>query len=486
MLYAFTNHFLGKFKNHPPSPFPVLPIIGHLYLFKKPIHRALAKISDRYGPVLLLRFGSRPVLLVSSPSAAEECLTKNDIVFANRPRLLAGKHLGYNYTSLVWASYGDHWRNLRRISSLEILSSHRLQMMSHARADEVRSLMRRLARSPNQTVDMKPMLFELMLNNMMRMIAGKRYYDEGVEVTEDAGKFQEMVSDTLRLGGTTNISDFVPAVRWVQGSRGYENSLIELQKKRDEFMQSLIEENRKIGSPHDDKKNMIEVLLSLQESDPEYYTDDIIRGLLLALFSAGTDTSAGIMEWAMSLMLYHPEVLQKAHNELEYCVGHDRLVNESDLPKLPYLHYVIKETMRMYPVGALIPHESSKECTIGGFHIPRGTMLLVNLWAIQHDPKIWDEPTKFKPERFKELGDGMRVGFKLLPFGTGRRGCPGENLAMRMVGLTLASLIQCFEWEMLDEKIDMTEKLGLSLSKVHSSQIKCRPRPTMLNVLDQI
>ncbi|PON54235.1 Cytochrome P450, E-class, group I [Parasponia andersonii] len=492
-LYAFTNHFLGKIRNLPPSPFPVLPIIGHLYLIiKKPlVHRALSKISDRYGPVLLLRFGSRPVLLISSPSAAEECLGKNDVVFANRPQLLAGKHLGYNYTSLVWASYGDHWRNLRRISSLEILSSHRLQTLSHIRADEVHSLIRRLARADrDQPVEMKSLLFELMLNIMMRMIAGKRYYGENVEKVEEAAKFREIVSETLRLGGTTNISDFLPLFKSVLSGR-YEKSLIAVQKKRDIFMQSLIEENRMISGsenslPKDHKKNMIEVLLSLQESDPEYYTDEIIRGLMLALFSAGTDTSAGIMEWAMSLMLNHPQVLEKARNELDHNIGHDRLVEESDLAKLPYLHCIIKETLRLYPVGALLPHESSEECMVSGFRIPRGTMLLVNLWAIQHDPKIWDEPTRFNPERFKE-GEGVREGFRLIPFGSGRRGCPGESLAVRMIALTLASLIQCFEWEMLeDQKIDMAEKLGLSLSKAHSSQVNCRPRPTMANILSHI
>ena len=189
----------------------------------------------------------------------------------------------------------------------------------------------------------------------------------------------------------------------------------------------------------------------------------------------------------MSLMLNNPQVLKKAHQELENFIGHDRLVDESDLNKLPYLHCIIKETMRMYPVGALIPHESSEECMVSGFRVPRGTMLLVNLWAIQHDPKIWDEPEEFKPERFRE-GEGMREGFRLVPFGTGRRGCPGESLAMRMVGLTLASLIQCFEWETMTEgeKIDMTEKLGLSLSKAHSSHVKCRPRQHMLHILSQL
>lgn len=175
-FYIITKHFLRKFHNHPPAPFLTFPIIGHLYLFKKPLQRSLAKISDRYGPVLLLQFGSRKVLLVSSPAGAEECFTKNDVVFANRPHLMAGKHLGYNFTSLAWSSYGDHWRNLRRITSVEMFSTHRLQMLHGIRVDEVKSMVKRINSSAmaEKSVDMKSMFFELMLNVMMRTIAGKR------------------------------------------------------------------------------------------------------------------------------------------------------------------------------------------------------------------------------------------------------------------------------------------------------------------------
>ncbi|XP_024027369.1 cytochrome P450 81E8 [Morus notabilis] len=496
VLYLFTNHFLNKIRNLPPSPFPALPIIGHLYLFKKPLYRTLSKISNRYGPVLLLQFGARPVLIVTSPTAAEECLTANDVVFANRPRLLAGKHLGYNFTSLSWAPYGDHWRSLRRISSLEILSSHRLQMLSHIRADEVRSLVRRLLRSrPDQTVEMKSLLFELTLNVMMRMIAGKRYYGESLAEVEEARRFREIVRKTFSLGATTSVSDFVPLMRCF-GGKEYEKSLIELQRDRDGFMQNLIEEHRKRATSNcgscslqeDKNKTMIEVLLSLQESEPEFYKDEIIRGLMAVLLAAGIDTSSGTMEWAMSLLLNHPEVLKKAHIELENCVGNERLVEESDLKNLPYLHCILKETLRLYPAGTLlVPHESSDECKVSGFNIPRGTMLFVNLWAMQRDPKLWDDPTTFKPERFKDMEEGMRDGYKLMPFGSGRRGCPGENLAVRIVELTLGLLIQCFEWERVGkELVDMTEGPGLTMPKAHPLQAKCRPRPTMANILSQI
>lgn len=179
-LYSITLHLLNKLRNLPPSPFPALPFIGHIYLLRKPFHRSLSEVSRRYGPALYLRLGSRPVLLISSPSLAEECLTKkNDIIFANRPNLLNGKYFGYNYTSLSWSSYGEHWRNLRRISSLELLSTQRIQMLSHIRADETFSLVRKLfhvtRKEPDKVLEVKSVLFEFTFNVLTRMITGKRY-----------------------------------------------------------------------------------------------------------------------------------------------------------------------------------------------------------------------------------------------------------------------------------------------------------------------
>lgn len=200
-LYFLKKHLLQTNKNLPPSPALSLPVIGHLYLIKKPLHRTLAKLSNQHGPILHLWFGSRPVVLVSSPSAAEECFTRNDIAFANRPGLLAGKHLGYNFTTLVWAPYGPHWRNLRRIASIELLSSNRLQMFYGIRVSETRSLVRHLFRGCQsgdqfQIFNMKSMFFELTLNVMMRMIAGKRYYGDG-EAELEARRFKEIVTETF-------------------------------------------------------------------------------------------------------------------------------------------------------------------------------------------------------------------------------------------------------------------------------------------------
>lgn len=286
VLCVLTNHLFNRIRNLPPSPFPTLPFIGHLYLFKIPLHQTLSRISARYGPVLLLQFGSRRVLLVSSPSAAEECLSKHDLTFANRPHLLVGKHLGNDCTSIVWASYGEHHKNLRRIASLEILSSNRLQILSWVRTDEVRTLVRRLFENPNQTVDVKSAFSEMTLNVMMRMIAGKKYYGGDMSALDEAKRFQGIINDTVRLGGASHMLDFLPVLRWV-GFRGIEKGLTDLRERRDQFMQRLLDEHRRIMSESKNnidggrRKTMIEVLLSLQESEPEYYTDNTIRTLLL-------------------------------------------------------------------------------------------------------------------------------------------------------------------------------------------------------------
>lgn len=193
----------------------------------------------------------------------------------------------------------------------------------------------------------------------------------------------------------------------------------------------------------------------------------------------GTETSATTLEWAMSALLNHPEVLKKARDEIDAHIGQDRLVEESDISRLPYLQNIIHETFRLHPAFALLaPHFSSKDCTIGGYHVPQGTILLVNAWAIHRDPQLWSDPTQFKPERFEKEGEAD----KLIPFGLGRRACPGANLGQRTVSYTLGLLIQCFEWKrMSEEEIDMTEGKGATTPKLIPLKAMCQARSNITN-----
>jgi cytochrome P450 len=206
---------------------------------------------------------------------------------------------------------------------------------------------------------------------------------------------------------------------------------------------------------------------------------------LQILLSAGTDTSALTLEWAMALLLTHPETMLKARAEIDTNVGRSRLVEESDMMKLPYLQCVVKETLRLCPVGPVIPaHEAMEDCTVGGFHVRRGTMILVNAWVIHRDPKLWEAPEEFRPERFLDTAMVTMVTAPLLPFGLGRRRCPGEGMAMRLMGLTLVALVQCFDWDVGEcGAVDMTEGVGLSMPMAKPLSAICRPREFVKSVL---
>ncbi|KAK9949054.1 hypothetical protein M0R45_004600 [Rubus argutus] len=484
LLFTFKFLFQSKrrrYTNLPPTPYS-LPIIGHLHLLKPPVHRTFHRLSKTHGPIFSLWFGSRRVVIVSSSEAVEECFTKKDIVLANRPRLIIGKHIAYNWSTVAASSYGDHWRNLRRIGAIEIFSSQRLNMFSTIRKDEVKQLVRKLSVNSSSgnfaKVEMKSMLNELTYNIILTMVAGKRYYGDDVDVSnkEEAKQFREIMMEVFSYSVAANPADFLPILNWT-GAGGYETKLRELGKRFDAFLQGLIDEHRGIK-----RNTMIDHLLSLQDSQPEYYTEEIIKGFILVLLLAGTETSAVTLEWAMSNLLNHPHVLKKARAELDSHLGPDCLVDEPDVSKLPYLQSIVSETLRLYPAAPLLlPHLSSDDCTIGGFDVPRDTMVLVNAWAIHRDPKLWEDPESFKPERFKSSEDEL---YRLMPFGNGRRACPGAGLAQRVLGLTLGSLIQCFEWERVDKNdIDMTEGKGLTMPKAVPLEAMCKARPIVNKIL---
>jgi len=272
--------FFRRLKNPPPAP-PSLPIIGNLYQLKKqPLHRAFHGLSQKYGPVLSLRFGSQPILVVSSASAAEECFTKNDIVFANRFHSTTTKYLGYNNTIITASSYGDHWRNLRRISSLEILSNHRLNSFLGVRKDETMKLLRKMVKisgkEESAKVELRPMFAELTFNIVIRMVCGKRYYGEEYDGTtaEEAKKFRELMNEISQFGLGSNLGDFVPLFRIFRSHK----KLRKVGEKLDAFFQGLIDEHR---NKKESSNTMIEHLLSSQKSQPDYYTDQIIKGLIM-------------------------------------------------------------------------------------------------------------------------------------------------------------------------------------------------------------
>ncbi|KAG5105472.1 hypothetical protein JHK82_042442 [Glycine max] len=435
-----------KLRNIPPGP-PPLPIIGNLNLLEQPIHRFFQRMSKQYGNVVSLWFGSRLAVVISSPTAYQECFTKHDVALANRLPSLSGKYIFYNNTTVGSCSHGEHWRNLRRITALDVLSTQRVHSFSGIRSDETKRLMQRLVLAKNSNeeefarVEISSMFNDLTYNNIMRMISGKRFYGEESEMknVEEAREFRETVTEMLELMGLANKGDHLPFLRWFD-FQNVEKRLKSISKRYDSILNKILHENR---ASNDRQNSMIDHLLKLQETQPQYYTDQIIKGLALAMLFGGTDSSTGTLEWSLSNLLNHPEI--------------------------------ILETLRLYPPAPiLIPHVSSEDITIEGFNIPRDTIVIINGWGMQRDPQLWNDATCFKPERFDVEGEEK----KLVAFGMGRRACPGEPMAMQSVSFTLGLLIQCFDWKRVsEEKLDMTENNWITLSRLIPLEAMCKARP---------
>ncbi|XP_050206447.1 cytochrome P450 81Q32-like [Mercurialis annua] len=496
ILFLFFAYQFYPSKNNkgiklPPSPPYALPILGHLHLLKPLLHRAFYGLSQKYGPIISLKLGSRLVVIVSSPSAVEECYTKNDIVLANRPQYIMSKYFNYNNNNLISAPYGHQWRNLRRIAATEIFSANRLNAFLSSRNDEIKQLLYGLCRAGGREfaqVELKPMFKNATFNILMQMVAGKKYYGDDVNNEEQATKFKEIIEEIFSFAGVSNLEDVLPFLRWINGGK-LEKKLEILSNKMDLFLEDLLEEHRSKEKGLESKAaTMIDRLLSLQESEPNNYKDEVIKGLIMVMLLGGTDTPTLTLEWAMASLVNNPNVLQKAKTEIDLQVGQKRLLEESDLPNLPYLQSIISETLRLYPAGPLlVPHYSSKDCIINGYNIPINTIVLINAWAIHRDPTVWDDPSSFRPERFEaDHRLGVHQTYNYIPFGGGRRVCPGMGLAQRILGLTIGSLIQCFEWKRMDEKlVDMSEDKGFAMPKAEPLKVMCKACAIMNEVLAQ-
>ncbi|KAK9091210.1 hypothetical protein Sjap_024387 [Stephania japonica] len=252
------------------------------------------------------------------------------------------------------------------------------------------------------------------------------------------------------------------------------NAKIEMFKEmRREDVCGVVEEIKGVSEGSD--KDFINIVLSLMESNNAHGVQldlDSIKAILLDMLAAGMDTSATASLWALSELMKHPLALKKAQEELYHVIGLDRMVEETDLVKLEYLNMVIKETMRLHPVAPLlIPRESVEDVIVNDYLIPKKSRLIINAWAIGRDPNVWlGDPEEFNPSRFANSDiDLYGRNFELIPFGAGRRVCPGLQLGLRSIQLVLAQLLHCFNWELPDGAspcdLDMGEEFGLVVSR---------------------
>uniref|UniRef100_A0A6M2E970 Cytochrome P450 n=1 Tax=Populus davidiana TaxID=266767 RepID=A0A6M2E970_9ROSI len=489
--YATKNKKKGKM---PPEPAGSWPIIGHLHLLggaNQLLHRTFGVMADKYGPIFSVCHGIRRVLVVSNWEIVKECLATNDMVFAARPKYLAVKIMGYDHAMLGFAPYGQYWRDMRKLTMVELLSNSRLEMLKHVRDTEIKLLLkdlhdRSIKNGGHVTVEMKEKFGSLTMNIIVRMLAGKRYFGTDTNGDEESARFLKALGDFFYLLGLFLVSDAVPFLGWLDFVKGFVGKMKRTATEIDCVFSSWVEDhrrNRLNGSINEEERDFIHVLLSNLEDGKisAVDTDTAIKGTCLSLILGGHDTTFVTLTWALSLILNNREVLEKAQDELDIQVGKHRQVDETDIKNLVYLQAIVKETMRLYPAAQLsAPRQAMEDCTVAGFHIPAGTRLLVNLWKLHRDPNIWSNPLEFQPERFLKEHANLDVrgqDFEYVPFGSGRRMCPGISLALQVLHLTLARLLHGFEMgRVSDALIDMSEGPGITIPKETPLEVILCPR----------
>ncbi|GLT78349.1 hypothetical protein SLA2020_498880 [Shorea laevis] len=462
-VFWYTWTYFKSNSKLPPGP-PGLPFVGNLPFFEPELHTYFAALARKYGPVVKLQLGTKIGILITSPAMAREVLKDQDITFANRDMPVVAKPVSYGGSNIVWNPYGPEWRMLRKVSVVKMLSNTTLDSVYSLRRRDVRETVAYIYSRVGSPVNIGEQLFLTVLNVLTSMIWGGTV--QGDERAAVGAEFREAISDITELLGLPNVSDFFPALARFD-LQGLGKRMGKLAMKLDTIFDRIIDQRLKSGD-EEESKDFLQFLLKLKnESDPKTpLTMTHLRALLMDMVIGGSDTSANTVEFTMAELLSHPEVLRKAQEELDAVVGRDNNVEESHIHKLPYLLAIMKESLRLHPaLPLMVPHCPSQTCTVGGYTIPKGCRVFVNVWAIHRDPSIWENPLEFNPDRFLNSNwDFSGSDFRYLPFGSGRRICAGIAMAERMVLYSLATLLHSFDWKFpVGEKPEIADKYGIVL-----------------------
>ncbi|XP_010676409.3 cytochrome P450 736A117 [Beta vulgaris subsp. vulgaris] len=480
LYYNTLSSSTSTTKNQPPSP-PKLPIIGNLHQIGPLPRQSFSSLSHQYGHVMLLHFGSKPTLVISSADVAKEIMKTHDLLFCSRPRSLVTNKIFYGCKDMGFSPYGEHWRMMKSICVMQLLSNKKVQSYRKIREEEVGLIMEMIKKSKFSVVDLSEIIMTQTYDLICRATFGRKYSGKD----EDGIDFKELLLETMELLGVFSFGDFIPWLSWMDRIKGLTGRVERVAKELDQLLDKVIQENKnrlknkksmndvEFDDEGKSAKNFVEILLESKWENEVSLPMDDIKAVILDVFAAGADTTYTLLEWTMTELIRHPRVMKELQEEVRKiiaCKGNSVLkVSEDDLDKLTYLKAVLKETLRLHPPAPLLVfRESLKDVKIDGFDIKAGTHVFINAWEIHRDPTFWEEPEEFRPERFLNDSSLNFKGqdFNYIPFGAGRRSCPGISFAMVNAELMLANLVYEFDWKMPENGVlDMDESVGITVHR---------------------
>ncbi|XP_004296217.1 PREDICTED: cytochrome P450 71A25-like [Fragaria vesca subsp. vesca] len=457
----------------PPSP-PKLPIIGNLHQLGSPLVSPTSLTSSLVSspwPSHAPPLRKRP-LVVSSAEAAQAIVKTHDLAFSSRPKSTVLGKLLYNANDVATAPYGEYWRQMKSICVLNLLNKKRVRSFRDVREDETKAMIHQI-RDSKGVVNLRDLLMTLTNNVVSRVALGKSYYSDGV--------FKELSNEHTELLGSLYVGDYIPWLGWLDRVTGLDAKLDRVAKWFDDFLDVVIQEHMdSTVQKAEDEKDFVDVLLEIQQQNSLGFRIDriSIKGVILDMFLAGTDTTATLAEWTMAEIIKHPKVMSKLQTEIRAVnKGKEDILTEDVVIDMHYLKAVIKETLSLHPpLPLLLPRQTTQDVNLNGYNIKADTQVILNAWQIGRDPKSYSyKPHDFEPERFlnpNSTGTNY-IGndFELIPFGAGRRRCPGIQFSTAVNEITLANLLHKFDWTLpggvRSEDLDITETFG---STVHKKQ----------------
>ncbi|XP_055811920.1 geraniol 8-hydroxylase-like [Solanum dulcamara] len=476
LLLSWT--FIHGRKNNklPPGPMP-LPLIGNLHnIFGAPPYKSMERLANKYGPIISLKLGRLPTVVISSSAAAKEAVKKHDSVFSSKtPKDAVEVHNHHNF-SVVWLPVDSTRRkNLRTILNSCIFSANKLDANQNLRSSKISELIAYCHRCSqiSEAVDFGLVAYDIAINVLSNTIFSADLVDLSAKSEK---KFKDVIRSITYQIGKFNMVDYFPVLKSID-PQGINRSTCVSSAKMFRIFGDFIDErlDQREKNSQQKIKDVLDILLNMSEekdgNDNNIAMDrNQIEHLCLDLFIAGTDSSSATLEWAMLELMKNPHAMEKAKVELAQVVGKKNAIKEADLVRLPYLHCILKETLRIHPPVPLLSRKAEQDFELCGYFVPKGSQVIVNIFSIGRDPAIWKDPLAFKPERFwgsNNMDIRGQDDFELIPFGVGRRMCPAISLAMRTVPIMLGSLLNSFDWVVEgDNDLDAEEKSGLIVSKL--------------------
>nr|QWK52268.1 cytochrome P450 71B10-1 [Isatis tinctoria] len=477
ILIAAVKHTKRRCRQ-PPSP-PGLPIIGNLHQLGKLPHQSLWRLSKKYGPVMLLRLGRVPTVVVSSPETAKQVLKDHDLHCCSRPSVEGTRKLSYNYRDIAFSRFDDYWKALRKLCVQELFGTKRVNSIQPIKKMEMKKLITSVTESASEKspVNLSEKFLSLNVNVVCKASFGVNF--QGTVLNNE--NFQGLVHEAIEMLGSFSASDFFPYIGWIfDWFTGLHARRERCVRDLDAFYEQMIGLHIKKNREESTEEDFVDLLLRLEKEEAVLgygkLTRNHIKAILMNILLGGINTSAITMTWTMAELARNPRVMKKVQSEIRDQIGKNkeaRIISLDETDQLNYLKMVIKETWRLHPVSPLlVPREVTSEFKINGYTIHPKTRLHVNTWAIGRDPEIWKDPEEFIPERFMDSDiDVKGQHFELLPFGGGRRICPAMYMGATTVEFGLANLLYQFDWKLPEgvevENIDMDEAFGLTAHRKH-------------------